>query len=225
MMKFSAEERSNVSGNKKRAYPTLDEESRLISLGYRSIAGVDEVGRGALAGPVVAAAVILPMTDGFPRLNKVRDSKLLSPVMREKLYTLIMEEAISVGIGIITSEIIDSVNILNATKMAMGEAIKKLAFSPDYLLIDGSTLTRISALQKCIVGGDRLCFSIACASIMAKVTRDRIMNEYDNSFPSYGFARHKGYGTEYHLQCLRKFGPSKIHRCTFAPVRNLNALL
>jgi ribonuclease HII len=209
----------------KNEYPTLDEESRLISQGYRSIAGVDEVGRGALAGPVVAAAVILPVADGFPGLSKVRDSKLLSPAMREKLYTLIMEAAVSVGIGIITSEIIDSVNILNATKMAMGQAIKQLACFPDYLLIDGSALTRISVLQKCVVSGDRLCLTIACASIIAKVTRDRIMEEYDSSYPFYGFASHKGYGTKYHLQCLQKHGPSKIHRCSFAPIRKMNTLL
>ena len=214
-----------MSGNKKNTYPTLDEESLLVSQGYRSIAGVDEVGRGALAGPVVAAAVILPVADGFPRLTKVRDSKLLTPDMREKLYTLIMEEAVSIGIGVIASEIIDSVNILNATKMAMGEAVKDLACAPDYILVDGSAFMRVSVRQKCIVSGDKLCFTIACASIIAKVTRDRIMNEYDISYPSYGFARHKGYGTEHHLLCLQEHGPSKIHRCSFAPVKRLNALL
>lgn len=214
-----------MSRDIKRTYPTLDEENRLVAQGYRSIVGVDEVGRGALAGPVVAAAVVLPAADAFPRLNKVRDSKLLSPDMREKMYSLIIEEAISIGVGIIPSEIIDSVNIFNATKMAMGEAINRLSCVPDYVLIDGSAITRVSVLQKCIVGGDRHCLSIACASIIAKVTRDRIMNEYDGSYPLYGFARHKGYGTAYHLICLQKHGPSEIHRYSFAPIRKMSALL
>jgi ribonuclease HII len=214
-----------MSRNMESTYPTLDEENRLIAQGYRSIAGVDEAGRGALAGPVVAAAVILPAVDRFPHLDKVRDSKLLSPDMRDRMYALILEEAVSIGIGIIPSETIDSVNIFNATKMAMGEAIKKLSCAPDYVLIDGSAITRVSVFQKCIVSGDRHCLSIACASIIAKVTRDRIMDEYDGSYPLYGFARHKGYGTEYHLLCLRKHGPSAIHRYSFAPIRNMSALL
>ena len=200
-------------------YPTLEEESQLISQGYRVIAGLDEVGRGALAGPVVAAAVVFPVADSFPRLAKVRDSKQLNSVTREKLYELIMEEAISVGIGVIASDVIDSVNILNATRMAMASAVKQLAQPPDYLLIDGSALTRITTVQKCIAGGDKQCFSIACASIIAKVTRDRIMKRYDEEFPEFGFGKHKGYGTKAHCQAIQTFGCCRIHRKTFGRVK------
>ena len=207
------------------ATPNLDEESALISQGYRFIAGVDEAGRGALAGPVVAAAVILPPNGIFPRLQSVKDSKLVSPEKREDLYMLIVEESLATGVGIISNDIIDSLNILNATKIAMRDAVNQLSSTPDYILIDGSTLTRIPCRQKCIVKGDRHCLSISCASIIAKVVRDHIMNEYDNLYPEYGFARHKGYGTEYHLSCLRKYGPLKIHRYSFAPVKNIYALL
>ena len=205
--------------------PSLDEESALISQGYRFIAGVDEVGRGALAGPVVAAAVVLPPNSSFPNLQSVKDSKLVSSEKREDLYMMIIEESLATGVGIIGSDIIDSVNILNATKIAMREAVRQLSCIPDYMLIDGSSLTRIPYRQKCVVKGDRHCLSIACASIIAKVIRDHIMKEYDNLYPEYGFARHKGYGTEYHLSCLRKHGPVKIHRYSFAPVKNMYSLL
>ena len=216
-----------MSGNTniQRTIPNFDEESALISQGYRFIAGVDEAGRGALAGPVVAAAVILPPDSTFPRLQSVKDSKLVSPEKREELYLLIVEESLATGVGIIDNAIIDSVNILNATKIAMREAVRQLSSAPDYILIDGSTLTRIPCRQKCIVKGDRYCLSISCASIIAKVVRDHIMNEYDNLYPEYGFARHKGYGTEYHLLCLREYGPVNIHRYSFAPIKNLYALL
>ena len=214
-----------VSGSRRSLPLSLNEEKSLLSQGYCNIAGVDEVGRGALAGPVVAAAVIMPPSDGFPALEPVRDSKMLSPAIREKLYFLIKEESVSVGVGIVNNVTIDSVNILNATKMAMSEAIKKLSHTPDYVLIDGSMPTRMTIRQKCIVKGDRLCFTIACASIIAKVTRDRIMTDYDSTYPHYGFARHKGYGTEYHLKCLIEHGPSEIHRNTFAPVRKMSSLL
>jgi ribonuclease HII len=216
-----------VSGNidVKRAVPNLNEEIALISQGYRLIAGVDEAGRGALAGPVVAAAVILPPDSTFPRLGLVKDSKLISPDRREELYMLIVEESLAVGVGIIDSDIIDSRNILNATKIAMSDAVRQLSSTPDYILVDGSTLIRIPCRQKCIVKGDRYCLSISCASIIAKVVRDHIMNEYDNLYPEYGFARHKGYGTEYHLSSLREHGPVSIHRYSFAPVRNIFSLL
>jgi ribonuclease HII len=215
----------NVSGNTGRTVPNLDEESALISQGYRFIVGVDEAGRGALAGPVVAAAVVLPPNGSFPRLHAVKDSKLVSPAKREELYALIIEESIATGVGIVASDVIDSVNILNATKIAMRDAVRQLACTPDYMLIDGLTLTRMPYRQKCIVKGDRLCLTIACASIIAKVIRDRIMNEYDNLYPGYGFARHKGYGTEYHLSCLKEQGPVKIHRYSFTPVKNTIAWL
>ena len=136
-----------------------------------------------------------------------------------------MKESVSVGVGIVDNVTIDSVNILNATKMAMNEAINNLSYTPDYVLIDGSMPTRMTIRQKCIVKGDRLCFTIACASIIAKVTRDHIMIDYDRVLSCYGFARHKGYGTDYHLQCLSEYGPSEIHRNTFAPVRKMSSLL
>jgi len=200
--------------------PNLDEEDKLKSLGYELIAGIDEVGRGALAGPVVASAVILPHPANLPWFGLVRDSKELDSRKRESLFDLINKEAIAVGIGIVPPQIIDSVNILKATKLAMIQAVEKLPKQPNFLLIDRVTLSQCPIPQKGITRGDKLCLSIACASIVAKVTRDHIMEEFDQIYPGYGFARHKGYGTGRHISCLRKLGPSPIHRLYFAPVRN-----
>lgn len=199
--------------------PSLIEENALSSKGYKLIAGIDEAGRGALAGPVVAAAVILPHSADQPKLKDVRDSKEVSPVKRELLYSLIMDEVVAVGIGIMPPQTIDSINILNATKLAMCQAIEQLACSPDFLLIDGMTIPKLKIRQKGIIKGDKLCLSIACASIIAKVTRDRIMVELNKSYPNYGLAQHKGYGTKQHLDCLNQHGPSPVHRFSFAPVR------
>ncbi len=196
-----------------------EEEKELFARGYSFIAGVDEVGRGALAGPVVAAAVILPKKIGRSLLGKVRDSKQLDHARREVLFDIITKHAITIGIGIVASEVIDEINILNATRRAMAEAIAKLDPAPDYLLIDGRTLLRLKYLQKAIVKGDCKCISIASASIIAKVTRDRMMVEFARQYPGYGMAEHKGYGTAFHLSCLEKMGPCKIHRRTFDPVR------
>jgi ribonuclease HII len=205
--------------------PSLIEENALTSQGFKLIAGIDEVGRGALAGPVVAAAVILSRSADYVSLKDVRDSKELTPFKRELLYDPIMHEAIAVGVGIISSQIIDSVNILNATRMAMRQAIQQLTCRPDFVLVDGMTIPRLDMPQKGIIKGDKLCLSIACASIIAKVTRDRIMIELDGSFPHYGLAHHKGYGTSDHLNCLAMQGPSAIHRFTFAPVKETVRLL
>jgi ribonuclease HII len=205
--------------------PTLVRENALISQGYKLIAGIDEVGRGALAGPVVAAAVILPQSTDYARLRDVRDSKEISPVKRDLLYGLIVDEAFSIGVGITSSQIIDSMNILNATKLAMRQAIEQLACLPDFILIDGMTIPRLNIRQEGIVDGDKLCLSIACASIIAKVTRDRIMADLDAVYPNYGLARHKGYGTRHHLDCLNQYGPSPIHRFSFAPVRETIRLI
>jgi len=205
--------------------PTLMYESTLSSQGYKSIAGIDEVGRGALAGPVVAAAVILPQSADLPRLKDVRDSKEVSPEKRDSLYSLIMEEAFAVGIGIVSWQTIDSINILNATRLAMRQAIEQLACLPDFLLVDGMTIPRLDIRQKGIVKGDRLCLSIACASVIAKVTRDRIMVDLDAVYPNYGLAQHKGYGTRFHLDCLSQYGPSPVHRFSFAPVKETNRLI
>ncbi|NWF77492.1 MAG: ribonuclease HII [Chloroflexi bacterium] len=211
---------------KKRALskcPNLDEEDKLRSEGYELIAGIDEVGRGALAGPVVAAAVILPYPANVPWLALVRDSKELNSRKRESLFELINREAIAVGVGIVPSQVIDSVNILKATKMAMMQAVENLSRQPHFLIIDRVTLSQCPIPQRGITRGDKLCLSIACASIVAKVTRDRIMEEFDQIYPGYGFAQHKGYGTGRHISCLRKLGPSPIHRLYFAPVRNIIA--
>ena len=205
--------------------PSLVEENKLGLQGFRLIAGVDEVGRGALAGPVVAAAVILPQPTDFPWLESVRDSKEIPAAKREHLFKLIEEKAVAVGTGIVESQIIDSIGILNATKIAMRIAVEQLTCSPDFLLIDALTLPQLSIKQKGIIRGDKLCLSIACASIMAKVTRDRIMVELDKVYPVYGLANHKGYGTKQHLSCLYQQGPSPIHRYTFAPVREAVKLL
>jgi ribonuclease HII len=199
--------------------PSLIEENGLNARGYRLIAGVDEAGRGALAGPVVAAAVILPQSPDFTWLKSVRDSKEVPPARREYLFDLIKQEAIAVSVGIIAPQTIDVIGILNATKIAMCHAIEQLACPPDFLLIDFLRLPQLRISQKPIVHGDKLCLSIACASIIAKVTRDRIMVELDQLHPGYGLAHHKGYGTKKHVSCLHQHGPSPIHRHSFAPVR------
>jgi ribonuclease HII len=204
-------------------FPNLDEEDKLKSQGYELIAGIDEVGRGALAGPVVAGAVILPHRANLPWFGLVRDSKELNSSKRESLFDLISKEAVAVGIGIVPSQVIDSMNILKATKLAMMQAVEKLSKRPSFLLIDRLGLSQCPIPQRGITRGDKLCLSIACASIIAKVTRDRMMEELDIIYPGYGFAQHKGYGTGRHISCLRKLGPSPIHRLYFAPVRNLIA--
>ena len=200
-------------------FPNLDEEDKLKSQGYELIAGIDEVGRGALAGPVVASAVILPHPASLPWFELVRDSKELNSRKRESLFDLINKEAVAVGIGIVPSQVIDSMNILKATKLAMMQAVEKLLKQPSFLLIDRVTLSQCPIPQRGITRGDKLCLSIACASIIAKVTRDRMMEELDQIYPGYGFAQHKGYGTRKHMSCLQKLGPSPIHRLYFAPVR------
>jgi len=202
-------------------FPNLDEEDKLKSQGYKLIAGIDEVGRGALAGPVVASAVILPHPADLPWLGLVRDSKELTSGKRESLFDLINKEAVAVGIGIVPSQVIDSINILKATKLAMMQAVEKLPKQPKFLLIDRVTLSQCPIPQRGITRGDKICLSIACASIIAKVTRDRMMEGFDQIYPGYGFAQHKGYGTGKHISCLRKLGPSPIHRLYFAPVRDI----
>jgi ribonuclease HII len=204
-------------------FPNLDEEDKLKAEGYELIAGIDEVGRGALAGPLVASAVILPHPANLSWLGLVRDSKQLDSRKRESLFDLISQEVVAVGIGIVPPKAIDAINILKATKLAMMQAVEKLPQQPSFLIIDRVTLSQCPIPQRGITRGDKLCLSIACASIIAKVTRDRIMEEFDQIYPGYGFAQHKGYGTGKHIACLQKLGPSPIHRLYFAPVRNLIA--
>lgn len=203
--------------------PNLDEEDKLKSQGYELIAGIDEVGRGALAGPVVASAVILPHPASLSWFGLVRDSKELDSRKRESFFELINKEAVAVGIGIVPPQVIDSINILKATRLAMMQAVENLPKQPAFLLIDRITLSQCPIAQRGITRGDKLCLSIACASIIAKVTRDHIMDEFDQIYAGYGFAQHKGYGTRKHISCLRKLGPSPIHRLYFAPVRNVIA--
>lgn len=202
----------------KKHVPSFDEERLLVSQGYSLVAGIDEAGRGALAGPVVAAAVILSWRTHGPWLNQVKDSKLLTPSAREELFRPICKAATAIGIGVVSHEIIDRQNILKATRLAMKLAVNRLRPQPNYLLIDYLLLPEISLPQKGIVDGDYLCFSIACASIIAKVARDHIMVKLDRVYPGYKLAQHKGYSTEEHLACLHRLGPSPIHRRSFSPV-------
>ena len=219
---------------KSRQVPSLEEELALLSQGYSFIAGIDEAGRGSLAGPVVAAAVILPLGDTAQLHLKpdecmecfagVRDSKQIRARERERLFDVIMQHALAVGVGIGSVEIIDEKNILQATKYAMRNAISQLTLPPQALLLDAIHLPDIELLQRPIIKGDELCLSIAAASIIAKVTRDRIMVQLHELFPVYGFAQHKGYGTEEHLSALRRHGATPHHRRSFAPVRELFGL-
>jgi len=201
-----------------RCMPTFAEEERLAAQGYRLIAGIDEAGRGALAGPVVAAAVILPRRFKARWLKEVNDSKRLTPQKREYLFPFIQEAAVATGVGITSHQFIDERNIVIATRLAMKQAIEQLSPSPDSLLIDFMRLPEIGIHQRGIVNGDGLSFSIACASVIAKVTRDQMMIELDDDYPSYGLCRHKGYGTREHIDCLRRLGPCPIHRRSFRPV-------
>ncbi len=192
-------------------------EKKARRQGFKVIAGVDEVGRGPLAGPVVASCIVLHKAR-FSAL--IRDSKMLSPKKRLFAYKEIIENS-SFGIGIKDEKIIDRVNIYQATIMAMEEAVNNMGASADYILVDGVLKLAVPRPYLCIKGGDSKSITIAAASIIAKVTRDNIMLEYDKEYPEYGFSRHKGYGTPEHMKALRKFGPSPIHRKSFYPVCEL----
>lgn len=191
-------------------------EKEALAKGLELVAGVDEAGRGPLAGPVVAAAVIFKH-DEYP--DGVRDSKQLSSKRREEFFFKICGKAVAVGLGIVSEKVIDRINILRATQQAMRKAIGALNVDPDIVLIDGMKVPQLNRMQKAIVDGDTLSVSIAAASIIAKVTRDRIMLEQDSVYPQYGFASHKGYGTRDHFAALAEHGPCKIHRFSFRPVR------
>jgi len=193
----------------------LRHEKSLKSKGYSLIAGVDEAGRGPLAGPVVAGAVILKSL----RFKAViDDSKKLSPKGRESAYREIFKKAL-VGVGVVDEKVIDMINIYQATLLAMKKAVAALGAVPEYILVDGNMRLDMPHPQKYIVGGDAKSISIAAASIIAKVTRDRIMCEYDAAYPAYGFRHHKGYPTRFHKEALLRYGPSPIHRYTYAPVK------
>ena len=187
-------------------------EQTLRQQGYQRIAGIDEAGRGALAGPVVAAAVILPFNC---QISGVTDSKQLTPKRRAGLFDEIRRTAVAVGIGCVDNKEIDQINILQATMAAMAQAIVQITPAPDYALVDGTHLPKISLPAKAIPKGDTLVQSIAAASIIAKVTRDRLMIELDETYPGYGFQVHKGYGTLLHRQAIAQLGPCSIHRHSF----------
>jgi ribonuclease HII len=198
----------------KHSLVNLDMERTLWAQNIEHIAGVDEAGRGPLAGPVVAAAVIFPKE--FVMYG-VDDSKKLSARKREELFIMISQQAMSVGVGIIDHKEIDRINILQATHLAMRRALENLAVKPDYVLVDGNSFKLDTLRFQNIIGGDAKSFTIAAASIIAKVTRDRLMCELDACFPQYGFARHKGYGTPQHIEAIRTYGLCEIHRRSFHP--------
>lgn len=181
--------------------------------GYRMIAGIDEAGRGPLAGPVVASAVILPPDYQHPEIN---DSKQLTPGKRERLYEVIKTDALAVGIGVVEASVIDRMNILQATLMAMRDAVLDLSPPPDYLLVDGKNRIDVRTPQETIIRGDARSISVAAASIIAKVSRDRIMELYHRQFPKYNFLKNKGYGTVEHREAICRCGRCKIHRLSFA---------
>jgi ribonuclease HII len=183
--------------------------------GVARVAGVDEAGRGPLAGPVVAAAVVIAPDR---RIRRLADSKLLPPERREELFQEIQERAVAVGISVVDHETIDRLNILGATRFAMREALSRLAVSPDLVITDFVALPDLACPQRNLVDGDFRCASVAAASIVAKVTRDRIMVNLDRQFPEYGFVRHKGYGTPEHLAVLQRLGPCALHRRSFVSI-------
>jgi ribonuclease HII len=199
--------------------PNFQEEKKLWKKGYKKIVGIDEAGRGPLAGPVVACALVIKNCSKFD-FKQIKDSKKLSPKRREELYkTLIKHPAIEWGIGRVSEKVIDRINILEATKLAMKKAVQKLK-KPSFLVLDGKIALDLETPQKSIVKADEKVFSCACASIIAKVTRDKLMQKCDKKYPFYGFGKHKGYPTKLHRKMLRKHGPCKIHRKSFKPVKN-----
>jgi ribonuclease HII len=203
--------------------PDLSEEYVLRGAGHTHIAGLDEAGRGAWAGPVYAAAVVLPLDHpNLPDLlTGVRDSKQLSPAQREALLPVILKVAEAVGVGWATPEEIDETNILSATRQAMTLAVEQLGVQVDALLVDYVHLPDINLPQRALPKADVHCLSVAAASIVAKVKRDQLMKELDEDFPGYGFARHKGYGTRQHREALTRLGPSSIHRMSWRPIQEL----
>jgi len=203
----------------------INKENSLFMQGFKLVAGLDEAGRGPLAGPVVAAVAVLNpeiLLDSvkLEKLKGINDSKKISAKKREELFDIIKENFFEIGVGVVNHQTIDRINILQATFLAMKMALGNLKSKPDILLVDGKfPIPNLSLRQEAIINGDALIFSIAAASIVAKVTRDRLMDEYDKKYPQYGFAKHKGYGTPLHLEMLQKHGPSPVHRKSFAPVR------
>ncbi len=202
----------------------LETESKFFDLGYNLVGGVDEAGRGPLAGPVVAACVVIGRDFKLDHedLALVADSKKLSAKRREKLFRVIREKTLAVEIGIVDNQTIDRINILQASFLAMRRAIRKLRVEPDYIILDGAfKIPKLEKPQTAIIKGDATVFCIAAASIIAKVSRDWLMSELDKEYPEYDFARHKGYGTKLHLERIAAHGPCPIHRFSFSPLKEL----
>lgn len=201
--------------------PHLQHETALREQGFRFIAGLDEAGRGAWAGPVVTAAVILPLDrpDLVQILAGVNDSKKLSPIVRAGLFDLIRQTALAVGVGQAPAEVVDQINVMGATRYAMQQALEQLTIQPDYLLLDHLVLPGVNLPQAGFPKADSISLTVAAASIIAKVTRDRLMVEFGQQYPGYGFERHKGYGTSLHQAALAEHGPCSLHRQSYEPVK------
>jgi ribonuclease HII len=213
--------------SKIKAGPTLEEERALVASGLRRLAGVDEAGRGAWAGPLVAAAAVLSLPknaedlSGWQELAEgligVNDSKQVTPINRERLFELVLKQA-EVGIGLVSALTVDLIGVGAANKLAMARAVAALPQPPEHLLIDAFKLPQVTLPQTALIKGDARCLSIAAASIIAKVTRDHLLLELDSTFPGYGFAQHKGYGTALHATALEQYGPCPVHRYSYIPV-------
>ena len=201
--------------------PEYFEEKQLINSGYQFIAGIDEVGRGTLAGPVLSASVIFPSGFNSDWFSQIDDSKRLTQSKRDRLFDLIYSDALCVSVGSATNDEIDEIGISPATKLSMLRAIKNSKITPDYLLIDAVTLDSVHIPQKSIIKGDQISSSIAAASIIAKVTRDQMMEDLDKIYPEYGFGNHKGYGTKSHMESITNHGITPIHRKSFEPVKSM----
>lgn len=209
-----------------RIFPTWNFERELYDKGHHFIAGVDEAGRGAWAGPLVAGAVILPHPDTLDStselaagLAELRDSKMLTARTRERLLVLVHQAALAVGVGIVSARLIDVIGIGPANRLAWVRALRSMSLQPDHLLLDAFKLPSVCLPQKAIIRGDSACISIAAASIVAKVTRDHIMREMDSCHPGWGFSQHKGYGTRNHSASIERLGVAPVHRKSFAPIR------
>jgi len=203
--------------------PDLSEEAALLQGGFSRVAGVDEAGRGAWAGPLVAAAVILPFPGSTPSnfLAGVRDSKQLTPARRDALYDAVLEQALAVGVGSVAADEIDLLGLTAANELAMVRAVCRLTLVPDFVLVDCFTLKSLGLPQRGLVRGDQRSLSIAAASIVAKVYRDRWLAALGDAYPGYGFEQHRGYGAQSHQRALRDLGPTPIHRLSYAPLRAL----
>ena len=191
-------------------------ERTVRQMGYELVAGIDEVGLGPLAGPAVAAAVVLPLGVRLPGLN---DSKKMKPADRAKVDRAIRRHAVAIGLGLVGPEVIDEQGLIRARQLSMRRAVENLPLPPEYLLVDAWDVPDLAVPQMCVIKGDSVCASIMAASIVAKVHRDNLMVEYDRQYPGYGFAVHKGYATRAHQDALRALGPSPIHRMSWAPIR------